>query len=191
MPFDSFMTDRVTLIKRSGERAEDIPASVQRGKIFINNARVLIEEGDRLERVASNGLREAYEVIDPGFHETFHGIEAHYQIEVRKETTRPRVGPAHGVTVNISGANPRLNINSVDNSTNTAPSSTVFQDLRAAIEQNVAAPDREAILSSVTALEAARGSTSLLARYQDFMAAAANHITVVAPFSPALTKLLS
>lgn len=81
------MTDRVTLIKQSGERVPDIPASVQRNKVFVNDASFVIEPGDLLERVASNGLRETYEVIDPGFYENFHGIEAHYQITVRRSVS--------------------------------------------------------------------------------------------------------
>jgi hypothetical protein len=87
MSFDDFMTDRVTLIKQSGERVPDIPASVQRNKVFVNDASFVIEPGDLLERVASNGLRETYEVIDPGFYENFHGIEAHYQITVRRSVS--------------------------------------------------------------------------------------------------------
>lgn len=82
MAFHSFMTDTVSLVKRSGERHGDIPASVQRGKIFINDASLVIEQGDLIERVASNGLRETYEVLNPGFHEKFSSIDAHYQIEV-------------------------------------------------------------------------------------------------------------
>ncbi len=89
MSFDDFMTDRVTLIKRSGERVPDIPASVQRNKIFVNDSSLLIEPGDLLERVASNGLRETYEAVDPAFHEEFHGIAAHYQITVRRAVDTP------------------------------------------------------------------------------------------------------
>lgn len=63
----------------------------------------MIESGDLLERVASNGLRETYEVAHSGFYEKFHNIEAHYQIVVRNvpPPTRPPVkrkeeAPARG-----------------------------------------------------------------------------------------------
>jgi hypothetical protein len=88
MAFDEFMTDTVSLIKSNGKRHADIRASVQRGKIFIDDASLVIEQGDLIERVASNGLRETYEVVDPGFHEKFGGIDAHYQIEVRRAPAR-------------------------------------------------------------------------------------------------------
>jgi hypothetical protein len=88
MKFDEFMTDTVELIKSTGERHTSIRASVQRGKIFINDASLLVSQGDRIERLASNGLRECYEVVDPGFHEKFGAIAAHYQIEVRRVPSR-------------------------------------------------------------------------------------------------------
>ncbi|GAJ04359.1 unnamed protein product, partial [marine sediment metagenome] len=53
-------------------------------KIFIDDTSVLIEPGDLLERVTSNGIREQYEVVDPGFHERFGSFAPHYQIEVRR-----------------------------------------------------------------------------------------------------------
>lgn len=84
MSFDEFMTDQVALIKRDGERRDGIPASVQRDKIFIDDASLIIEPGDLLEREASNGLLETFEVVDPGFNEAWGGIDAHYQIAVRR-----------------------------------------------------------------------------------------------------------
>ena len=93
MSFDDFLTDRVTLIKRSGERVADIPASVQKNKVFMNDASLLIESGDLLERVTSNGLRETYEVIDPGFYEKFHNMDAHYQVTIRRSVSVPTPTP--------------------------------------------------------------------------------------------------
>lgn len=82
MSFDSLMTDKVDLLKLNGARVSNLPASVQKGKIFISGNGVLIEPRDLLIRNASNGAEETYEVIDPGFHEAFHSIPAGYQIEV-------------------------------------------------------------------------------------------------------------
>jgi hypothetical protein len=83
------MTDRVSLIKANGDRQAGIPASVQREIIFVNDASLLIEPGDVIERVASNGLRELYEVTDPGFYEKIGGFKAHYQIRFRRISARP------------------------------------------------------------------------------------------------------
>jgi hypothetical protein len=43
MAFDEFMADTVSLIKSNGKRHADIRASVQRGKIFVNDASLVIE----------------------------------------------------------------------------------------------------------------------------------------------------
>jgi len=87
MPFTEFMTDRIALVKRDGVRREGIPASVQRDKVFIADASLIIEPGDVIERIASNGLREFFEVVDPGFYEKHGGIDAHYQVRVRRTSS--------------------------------------------------------------------------------------------------------
>ena len=75
MSFSDMLNDNVTLLKRNGDRLDGIKASVQSEKIFINRSDVLIETGDLIQRKMSNGGEETYEVIDPGFHEGFGGIE--------------------------------------------------------------------------------------------------------------------
>lgn len=98
MPLSSLMKDQVSLIKPSGERHDGIRASVQREKIFIDDGSLIIEPGDCIERVASNGLQELFEVVDPGFYERTAGIPAHYQLSVRrvKEPPKPEEEPAAG-----------------------------------------------------------------------------------------------
>ena len=84
MSFDDFMTDSIIVRKQNGDVLEGLKASVQRDKIFLGRSNVLIEPRDLIERRMSNGAVETFEVIDPGFNEAFHGIEAHYQMSVRK-----------------------------------------------------------------------------------------------------------
>lgn len=107
MSFERFQTDSVTLIKRTGERHSDIRASVQRNKIFIFDASLLIEEGDLIERLASNGLLETFEVVNPGFYERAGSIDAHYQIEVRRVPARSETPSFSGSTLkSASGLHP-------------------------------------------------------------------------------------
>lgn len=80
------MNDTVTLIKTNGEKYENIRASVQREKIFIDDAKLPIEEGDKIIRQLSNGLSESYLILDRGFYDRTHGIPAHYQMKVKKES---------------------------------------------------------------------------------------------------------
>ncbi|WP_229380926.1 hypothetical protein [Shewanella psychropiezotolerans] len=74
MPFSSLMKDKVSVLKANGEVFEDIQASVQTKKTFIQRSDILIETGDLIQRAMSNGAMQTYEVIDPGFHEGLGGI---------------------------------------------------------------------------------------------------------------------
>ena len=134
------MTDRVTLVKQDGREFKDIPANVQPKKIFIDDASIPVEEGDRLVRSLPNGLRESYLVLERGYYDSFGRIPAHYQIEVRKESRPPPVGGS-GTTIvyNLHGANARVNIQSHDSSVNVvdATPDVVFETLRDAIRSGV------------------------------------------------------
>lgn len=119
MTFSDLLNDNVTLLKKNGDRVDGIKASVQSKKIFINRSDVLIETGDLIQRKMSNGGEDTYEVIDPGFHEDFGGIEAHYQMTHRKLGLPEAKAAVQSITYNISGPNARINNNSTDNSVNT------------------------------------------------------------------------
>lgn len=119
MTFSDMLNDNVTLLKKNGDRVEGIKASVQVKKIFINRSDILIETGDLIQRNMTNGGEETYEVIDPGFHESFHGIEAHYQMTHRKLGLPEAKAAVQSITYHISGPNARVNNHSTDNSVNT------------------------------------------------------------------------
>ncbi|OAB32705.1 hypothetical protein PMSD_17195 [Paenibacillus macquariensis subsp. defensor] len=80
------MRDTVTLIKANGEKFENIRAGVQRDKIFIEDVKLPIEEGDKIIRLLSNGLSESYLILDRGFYDRTLGMPAHYQMKVKKES---------------------------------------------------------------------------------------------------------
>ena len=93
----------------------------------------------------------------------------------------------------VHGHNPRWNVNSVDNSVNvvTVSAIQVFADLRQAIQSGVSEGDEQwDMLARLTELEQAQQSPSFAQRYSDFISAAANHMTLIGPFIPALTELL-
>ena len=52
------------------------------------------------------------------------------------------------------------------------------------------AQERQDLLLKVDALERAKGKKTFLTAYQAFVAAAANHMTLIGPFVPQLTGLL-
>jgi endonuclease V-like protein UPF0215 family len=67
----------------------------------------------------------------------------------------------------------------------------VFEQARKAIESRVAQEsERVEILKRLEALEKVKGKKAYSIRYREFVAAAADHMTVLAPFIPALTQFL-
>jgi len=93
----------------------------------------------------------------------------------------------------VQGENARVNVNTTDNSLNVVMESKeeFFGTLQQRIESGVPEGDeRRKILDALTVLRESHGNPSFAKRYTDFMAAAANHITVIVPFIPALTEML-
>ncbi|WAC25199.1 AbiTii domain-containing protein [Blastomonas sp. SL216] len=92
----------------------------------------------------------------------------------------------------ITGHQNRVVINSVDASQNTMDFQTLFQSLTSTINQQVASEaDRTALLKAVVDLQATRGSQGYVGAYQRFVELAANHVTILGPFLPALSQWLS
>lgn len=118
MPISSLLKDNVSLLKKNGERVDNISASVQSKKIFIQRSDILIETGDLIQRKMSNGGEETYEVIDPGFHERHGPIAAGYQMTHKKLGLPEAEKAVQNITYNISGPNARVNNHSTDNSKN-------------------------------------------------------------------------
>ncbi len=167
---------------------------MQPKKIFIDDASIPVEEGDRITRELPNGLVESYLVMDRGFYDSFGGIPAHYQIEVRKES-RPSTPGRSPTTViyNLHGANSRVNIQSTDSSINVveATPERLFDELREALKKHVSEDQaRQQLLKGVALMEAKQGEAGFVESYKNFMNLAASHITVIAPFIPALAQML-
>ena len=196
-PFQSLANDRVTLIKQDGQRFEDLRASVQSGRIFTFDPQIPIQEGDQFERRLPSGIVETFTVEDAGFQQGLRGIHSHYQSRVRKNTAPPPASVQPGrtpqVIYNLIGPNTRVNVQSSDSSTNVVnvESATLFGSLREAIENSLMDSTASGrLMQNVDAMESAVGTRAFAERYGEFVAAAADHMAVIAPFLPALTQLL-
>jgi hypothetical protein len=114
--------------------------------------------------------------------------------EMESPAGSPGQAPGGMVTniYHLYGPNSRVNNQSTDNSTNvsTVTGEQLFVQLREAIRALPDAIERAEILAKLDALEAAKGFTTFSEKYQSFIAAAANHINILAPFIPALTQML-
>lgn len=101
--------------------------------------------------------------------------------------------PSINIAYHIHGHNNRWVTNSQDRSVNvvTQSSEQIFTTLREQLESSVPAGDEQKdILERLKALEQAQSSPSFKQRYTEFISAAANHMTLIAPFIPALTEML-
>ncbi|MDP2592398.1 hypothetical protein [Vibrio splendidus] len=102
MSFADMMNDTVDLIKADGtKKVEGIKASVQDKMTFIERSDILIESGDLLQRKASNGSVSNYKVLDPGFHEAFGSISAHYQIKHQNLSIQEAEKMVQSITYNF------------------------------------------------------------------------------------------
>ncbi len=94
--------------------------------------------------------------------------------------------------ITIGHINGKVNINSTDNSTNiNIDSSSIFDGLTNAISNAPIEEKQKAqLLAKVEELRQAEGTGGFVQKYKDFMQNAANHMTVISPFIPALTSLI-
>ena len=195
--FGEFLNDRVTLVKKDGQRFENLSASVQPGLIFTDNPKIPIEDGDQFERQLPSGIVEVFTVVDSGFQQGLDIISAHYQSKVRKNTAEsprsPRPTAEPQVAYNLIGSNARVNIQSSDSSTNvvSVESAVLFDDLRETIrESSLDSTVEQQLIQNVEAMQSAVGTKKFAEHYGEFIAAAADHMTLVAPFLPALAQML-
>lgn len=94
-------------------------------------------------------------------------------------------------TFNAYGQNSRININSTDNSVNTVHDvAQLFQQVERAMRE-AGADDADRCFEALAAMQRDVGTPAYGSSYASFMQLAANHMTVLVPFLPALARLVS
>jgi hypothetical protein len=95
------------------------------------------------------------------------------------------------ITYNVSGDNARVVIGSHDYSINIANSKNIFSELTKVINDHVEdAQKRDVLLAKTSELEQSVGKPTAFKKYSEWVELAANHMTLLGPFIPALTKLI-
>ncbi len=157
----------------------------------------------RVKRPGVNGLVTQFDDKPTVLGEYWHTIQTEHG--ERREpgcnlelVPRPMTNSEAGATkltqnIHLHGNNPRINVNSTDNSTNIASVSndSLFVQMHEKARSITDEAERKDILARLDQLQEARGSGGFLQAYQNFMASAANHMTVFAPFLPVLAQMLS
>lgn len=188
--FNEFPQSDFQIIAPGGESKGSVKGIYSKDKIVIPDATAPIAVGDELRRTIPSGAEETFEVIDPVYHQGFGGIPSHFQVAIRRKGAFDP-GKGGNYTINVSGSNSRVNIGSTDNSTNTHTDNRVFTDLRTAISAQVSDPsERKLLLRGVDDMESNAGDKAGFAgAYQRFISSAADHMTVISPFLPALATV--
>jgi hypothetical protein len=153
--------EKITVERQDGTRHEDVSSLVTDNMVLVPDGKIPISAGDALLRELPSGIVERLVVTSPGFHAGVHGFPPHYQIKYRHEGQGQAGTP--GYAVHVSGPNSRVNIGSVDNSTNMV--SYVSQNmegladelarLRAALLTKAQSPEDYAALGAVAGAEVA------------------------------------
>jgi hypothetical protein len=76
------LSDRITIFKASGEKFENVSASVQK-KIFINEVELPIEDGDTIEQTLPSGVVKKFLVTDVNVASGMNGPD-HVEISYEK-----------------------------------------------------------------------------------------------------------
>lgn len=187
----SFPTEKVKIIKQDLSVIDGVDALVESKKIFVDDGTINIEEGDIIERALPSGATEQYLVIDRGFYKGMHGIPDHYQITVEKQSAYAKTSRGQIINqYNITNAD-KVNIHSTDNSTTyqiTANDLSIMDTVRTLAR----GLDNETdIISAVDQMEHNVGKKGFAEKYNAFIQSVANHMTIFAPFIPALSALLT
>ena len=195
MDLDFGFSDRVDVRTFSdGQWHENLKAQIQEDKILLLTSTLPISEGDELRRNLPNGITEEYDIgqvqIQVGTQD-FPGMTTVY---VRKQGSELHARPRTVQNVyKLAGANPGVNVNSVDSSVNvlTVNSDRLFSELAKVIREQVEDTElRDQLSATVQQMEQTRGTPEFTCSFQSFIALAANCMTIVLPFIPALTQLL-
>ncbi|AMM84118.1 hypothetical protein [Martelella sp. AD-3] len=193
----NLMHDRVTHVKKDGTvMKENIRASVQTNRIFMDDETLQLQPEDSLLRILPSGLVEEYIVEDPGFFAGGSMLPSHFQTKVRRSDAPVATATSiiQNITHNftISGNNSRINFNSTDNSQNTvsgSDTSAVLHELRRLLEASqIPSEQAQACQTAIDRMASAETKESRRDAYLAFMSSAADHMTVFAPILARLTS---
>lgn len=186
-PWSIIDPDDVEIVDPDGKVRGRVKGYYGGTTFIIDDKSVDIRPGDEIRRKLPNGQDDIFYVTDPKYYGAFGG---HYQVKFTRQRPTPKHAPTYNV--NVSGHNARVNIDSTDHSHNTIQIGDVFSGLRQAISNNIAdTSEKTALLSAVEEMNRTQKQPGFLGAYNAFISSAANHMTLIGPFLPALAALLT
>jgi len=187
-PWKMIKPDDIDIVAPDGTVRSRVKGYYSGKQFIIDDMSVDVRVDDEIRRLLPNGREEAFRVTDPKFYDGPFG--KHYQVSIsRPQNFAPHQGGNY--SINVAGANSRVNIGSSDSSINVA-NENVVENIRQALGTAVEdAQHREELERLLSHIATAKDKGSFTAAYQQFITSAANHMTILAPFLPALTNILT
>lgn len=178
---------KVTIFAPDGSVRAEPKAVISDKEIITEDVSIHVEPGDEVRRPLPNGRDEVFLVHDVVFSDGLGPIPPTYTLKVQRKGALPHRAPQ---SISVSGPNSRVTIGQ-DSSVNISHQGDVIQQASEAITAHVDdAAERDRLLIALADLKAAPDPAAKAGAYQRLVASAANHMTVLAPFLPALTQLL-
>ena len=189
--FSRLPTEKVKIIKQDLSIIDGVDALVQSTMVFIQDGSINIEEGDTIERLLPSGAKEQFLVVDRGFYKGMRGIPDHYQITVERQSTYTKISRGQVINqYNISNAD-KVNIHSTDNSTTYKISANELSIMETVRALSKGLENETEIIAAVDQMQDNVGKHGFAEKYNAFIQSVANHMTIFAPFIPALSALLT
>ena len=188
------MNDTIAVVSQDGRRRENICASVQQKTIFIDDVTVPIVIGDKIERKLPSGQLEVFVITGLHLWQGRGSMRSYYEIKYEREGAQRPHQQREMLNLHISNSpQAHINLHSSDQSVNVSKHQpdALFKEIRKCLAESlVDSPDLENLLDRVSDMERRLESGDLKTAYKKFVAVAANHMTILAPFLPRLTQLL-
>ncbi len=192
---ERMMKDSITFMHTDGSKNENVPATVQKEMVLTFNVSIPLSVGDRMVRTLPNGQTEEYIVTNFHLATGLRNIPDSYQIEYERQDVKQAPEQPTNFTVNVTDSpQARVNLGSADHSTNiiNSQANDVFAEIRELLKETVNdSLELDQLLKRVDEMESGRDNGNFTQAYKDFIAAAAAHMTVLAPMLPALTAFLT
>ena len=192
MNLEKFLNEDVSIVGAAGTPRVRVRALIQGDEVLTTDVEKVVMPGFTVERALPSGQLEVFDILEVQFVQRLASVPAHYRIHISSRTSRRTSGSPSTVT-NISAAN--VSVGSITGPGvvhSTAPDlDAILRRLRSAIEAQVSeASARHELITAVERMRNATEPGGLRAAYRAFVACAADHMTVVAPFVPALGQIV-
>jgi hypothetical protein len=182
-----FLNSQVDLVKKDGTIVNNIPASVQSNRIFIEDTSVAIEDGDMLINPLPNGVVDRFEVVDHGFKPAFSGFPAHYQVHVKKSGKLEKQNTV--INHYNMGANSRVNHHSIDQSTNVLnmQQNKIFDQMKSLADENLEKIIADQVKTKIDELQSAKEKKGFLQTSKEILGLAGDSLEFVTKLLPLVT----